>query len=329
MRAHEMLPHRKKNEAPCLLVVGFSGGADSVCLLQLLVSIRALLRIRLLAVHVNHGLRGEEAVRDEAFCRAFAEAQDIPYSAVSVDVRGEIARSGASVEEAARTLRYTALFDAARKAAMEKTPFRVATAHHADDQAETILLNLLRGSGLRGLSGMQPVRGALIRPLLAVPKKEILDYLDRHGLSYVTDSSNDSDAYTRNRLRHTVLPLLETLVNSQALRHIGAAGVRCGEADAYLRAEARAWLSAHAGDGETVRILRKDLKEKPQILRRYVIIEALHLLGIPERDFGEAHFEALDRAVFQGNGYHLDLPHGCKAQNEDGFLHIMRERHDH
>lgn len=322
MRSEHMLP---ESGGACLLAVGFSGGADSVCLLHLLESVKALLHLKLLAVHVNHGLRGAEAMRDEQFCRDFAAAHGILFQAITVDVHAEAARRGASTEEAARLLRYDALFRAAKEAyqPLEDAGFRVAAAHHADDQAETILLNFLRGAGLKGLSGMRPVRGELIRPLLFTPHEEILAYNARHKLSYVTDSSNFSDAYTRNRLRNTVLPLLRDTINRQAARHISMAGELCGEADAYLRDEARAWLLEHAvhrNEERTLRIPRKPLKEKPQILQRYVIIEGLHLLKVPEKDWGAAHFAAIGRALCFGRGFHLDLPGGVTAQNDGAFL---------
>lgn len=387
IRAGQLLP------PGTAVVLGLSGGADSVCLLHVLNGLRQLLRIpELLAVHVNHGLRGTESERDEAFCRALCKAEGISFRSLRVRVQEAAAErghtAGHSIEETARELRYAALLrEAERLQAAAGMPVRIAVAHHADDQAETILLNLLRGSGLRGLSGMQALRqmtdgqeagerdaGAqmqgstqtqgstqpgtctekdrasavfLIRPLLTIGRAEILQYLSARKLAYVTDSSNLSTEFKRNRLRQDILPALKE-INSQASKRILAAGLLCGEADSYLRTEAEAFLDAvHAvprrypsGLEETRRegVARRDsrqegamqtdtgiclglprraLKEKARILRGYVIMEALRRLGVPLKDWGERQIAAIDSALFAGRRYHLDLPGGVQLENED------------
>lgn len=222
---------------------------------------------------------------------------------------------------------------------------RLAVAHHADDQAETILFHLLRGTGLKGLSGMQARReDGLIRPLLSVSRTEILAWLSKQGLSYVTDSTNACTDHTRNYLRGEILPALSSEVNPRAAQHLLSAGRICGEADAYLRQEAAAFLDCYAksealpgaspfgeapcpGSEEdaiaapglsqgSLALPQPVLKEKPHIFRRYVIIEALNRLSVPLRDFGEAHFEALDAALSAGKGFHVDLPGDAFAENQ-------------
>ena len=326
------------------VLVAFSGGADSTALLYLLSGLAGLLKLRLAAVHVNHGLRGEEAARDEAFCRKTAELLSVPFHAVHVDVKERVRKCGLSTEEAARELRYEAL-RRIRKQYLSERPnarVRIAAAHHADDQAETVLLNLLRGTGLRGLSGMTPCRGDLIRPLLCVSRGELILWLSEKGITYVTDSTNLCDDYTRNFLRNRILPELSGRVNARAAEHIQSAAFICGEADAYLRAEAAAFLEEQlmslknpeadglaealgmegpaaetAEDyGREIAIPVRLLKEKPQILRRYVIIEALDRIGAPLKNFGERHLADLDKAIFQGRGFHLDLPNGVCVENQ-------------
>ena len=324
------------------VTVGLSGGADSVCLLLVLKDLRQLLKIRLQAVHVNHQLRGDEAVRDEAFCRELCSRLGVPFSAVSVNVRALVGSSGMTEEEAARTLRYEALQKAAAAFAAGpcedgmkaremreqdrqdlKTPGRavVAVAHHADDQAETILLNLLRGSGLKGLGGMRPKRDNIIRPLLGLSRSSIRDYLAERNISFVEDSTNFENDHTRNRIRNVILPEMEQSVNDRAAEHLAAAGAVILEADDYLAAEAAAFLEAgdppeKQGDVRRISLRQTLLKEKAQIFRRYVIIEALRRLGVPLKDWGRQHFSEIDAALFKPKGTHLDLPGGVCADNQ-------------
>ena len=309
IRENDMIPEGST------VVTGLSGGADSVCLLLVLCALRRVLKIRLLAVHVHHGLRGAEADRDEAFCRELAGRMETEYLCVPVDVRGLVREQGLSEEEAARILRYKALEEC-----LGSETDRIAVAHHADDQAETILMNLARGSGLRGLGGMQPVRDRIVRPLLATGREEILKYLAEKGESYCTDSTNLVSDHTRNLVRNEILPLFTRGVNTQTAAHITAAGRMIREADELLRSLAVEYLDGLPPVREEARIRKLALgqtvlKEKPQLLRRYVIIEGLRRLGVPMKDWGEVHFADTDRALFGPAGYHLDLPGGVRAEN--------------
>lgn len=186
----------------CSVAVALSGGADSVCLLHGLRVLAKEHEFSLSAVHIHHHLRGAEADRDADFCRNICDAWQIPLTVIDVDVPAE-KQAGESVETAARRLRY---------AAFDTLPVDwVATAHNADDAMETFLINFSRGTGLRGLCGIPEHRDRYIRPLLGWSKQSILAYCKAHKLSFVEDSSNRSDAFTRNRLRHHVLPVLEQI----------------------------------------------------------------------------------------------------------------------
>lgn len=185
------------------VLVGLSGGADSVALLGVLVRLGYSCR----ALHCNFHLRGAESDRDEAFAHQFADSLGVPFSKVDFDTVGYAATHHESIEMAARSLRYR-WFEEQRQALDAEA---IAVAHHRDDSVETLLMNLLRGSGLRGLGGIRPRNGRVIRPLLVVSRAEIEAWLQAQGWDYVTDSSNLSDAYTRNFIRLRVLPLLEQL----------------------------------------------------------------------------------------------------------------------
>lgn len=199
IRQHNMLSPGDR------VIVGLSGGADSVCLCHVLWSLRESLSVSLCAVHVHHGIRGAEADRDEQFCKGFCEKFQIPFESVHVDVPAESLKTDEGLEACGRRLRYEAL----ARAAGERG--KIATAHTANDNAETVLLHLTRGTGLQGLCGILPVRENIIRPLLGVTRKAVEAYCAAEELSFVTDSTNLSTEYARNRVRLEVLPVLETL----------------------------------------------------------------------------------------------------------------------
>lgn len=226
------------------VVVGLSGGPDSVFLLYALHTLQARMGFTLRAVHVHHGIRGAEADRDEAFSEKLCAKLDIPFQAVHVAAPAYAAQHGISLEEAARILRYEAL-EAARQQLTQATAAWIAVAHHLDDQAETVLHNLVRGAGLRGLAGMENRRNHVIRPLLSIKREDILKWLKQYDIPYVTDSTNADPHYTRNRIRSTVLPELRE-INPEASAHIAHSAALLREADAFFHALALQYVDAHA-----------------------------------------------------------------------------------
>lgn len=187
------------------VLVALSGGADSVALFLEAIRLRDEGKIGGVgAAHLNHGIRGEEANRDAAFCKALCAERDIPFYCGSIDIPEYAKAHRLSLETAARAERYRFL----RETASRHEYSLIAAAHHKDDQAETLLLHLIRGCGTDGLNGMRPREGNLIRPLLGVSKSEILAFLAERGQAYCTDSTNESTDALRNRVRHTVLPAL-------------------------------------------------------------------------------------------------------------------------
>ena len=211
-----------------------SGGADSTALLHFLCRWPG---ITVVCAHFNHRLRGAEAERDADFVRALCQGLGVELVSESADVAAFAAGQRMGTEEAARTLRYAFL----ERAAAEHGCDRIATAHHAEDNAETVLWNLVRGCGTRGLCGIPPVRGKFIRPLLDATRPEILEYLRRNDLPYVDDSSNALDDNPRNRIRHHILPLL-TAENPAALAHISAATEALRADEEYLDLLAEEYL---------------------------------------------------------------------------------------
>ena len=202
------------------IVCAVSGGADSVALLFGLYLLREKLGIWLSAAHFNHHLRGEESDRDEQFVRDFCDRFEIPLYAGG----GTVTPSGKGLEAAARDARY---------AFLRSLPGKIATAHTADDNAETVLLHLVRGTGLKGLGAIAPQSGNVIRPMLSCTRQQVEAFLEEYHISHITDSSNEGDAYLRNRLRHHVMPLLKQ-ENPRLAENLSAMALRLREDEQVL-----------------------------------------------------------------------------------------------
>lgn len=229
---YDMLPRGSR------VICAVSGGADSVCLLHLLKSGGADVS----CAHFNHRLRGAESDRDEDFVRRLCAELGVELFAGAGDVAEYAARNSMGTEEAARKLRYDYLFDTAAKCGAD----RIATAHNAEDNAETVLMNLARGTGLRGIGGIPPRRGKIIRPLLQTTRDEIISYLEENCLEHVEDSTNAADGYARNRLRHYVLPVLRQQ-NAGAVMNIARASELFREDESYLSGCAREFIGKNLG----------------------------------------------------------------------------------
>lgn len=189
------------------VIVGLSGGADSICLLHTLYFLKNELSLRIIAVHINHGIRGDEAKSDAEFSKKICEKLGVDFVLYEYNCPEISKKTGEGLEECGRRLRYEAFFEVLKKYDAQK----IATAHNADDNAETVIFNITRGSALKGASGIPPVRGNIIRPILFATRKEIEAFCKDNSLEFVTDSTNLSDDYTRNKIRHRVLPELMSL----------------------------------------------------------------------------------------------------------------------
>lgn len=297
------------------LLVAVSGGPDSVALLHFLAGHRERAGEPaggVIAAHVNHGLRGAESDEDAAFVREFAAAAGL--RCLEETVRLE---PGCS-EEACRRARY----DALRAMAARSGADRIATAHTADDQAETVLLRLARGAGLRGLSGM-PVSGRVrgvkvVRPFLEVTREQVLEYVARHGLAFRTDSTNLSSRAARNFVRREIVPRMRERVNPRVREAILRAAGAIREANAFLDAEARRALPhviSGGGPGE-IRLDARALLRYPKTLRTYLLRLAVQEAAGTTRDLATTHVDSLHSLVRSGSGKSVDLPGGLRARKE-------------
>ena len=272
----------------CGVIVGLSGGADSVALLEVLCGMKEELMLKLAAVHVHHGIR-EEAQEDADFCRSICLEKQVEFFCEYVDVPQIAASLGISEEEAGRNERYR-IFEAYRR----KLHFDViAVAHHQNDQAETMLFQLFRGSGLRGLSGMQPRREMIIRPLLCVSRMEIEAYLTEKHADYVTDATNARDDYSRNKIRHHVMPVAEE-ISSGAAEHMSRTGMQLREVLDYMENQASDFLHKYSErhDAE-LNISVQALAEVHPALQKMVVSEAIADLFEGRKDITQKHIDGI------------------------------------
>ncbi len=295
------------------VVVALSGGADSVCLLSLFASAKqnGLFKYPVVAAHLNHCLRGEEADRDEEFCRELCLRFEIPFFSSRADVNALARQKKKSIEEAARDARYLFLENVVKA---DSALGYIATAHNKDDLCETVLLNMVRGSGIDGLCSIPRIRDNIIRPLLDVSRSEILAYNEENGLCFVTDSSNLADDYSRNKLRHSVMPVLGD-ISSGYLDCISRAARLLSRDAEFLNGEAQKAYLQTVSDG--CLYTKKAQNLHPSVLSR--IIKMLY------NDSGfsgltEAHIEAVCEQIALGNENFSLSMHGCIALCERGLL---------
>ena len=236
------------------VITGVSGGADSVCLLFILSKLQKKLGFEIKACHVNHGIRGEAADADEAYVKQLCENLRIPCRFFHENVEWIAKKRKQSPEEAGRMVRREAFETMCR----EDGGTKIATAHHRDDNAETVLLNIARGTGLKGLCGIRPVQGKWIRPLLGLDREQIENLLTEQGIRWCTDATNEEDAYTRNRIRHNILPVLKSQVNEGVVRHLEELSVQAQEVWEYLEKGIEAAWERVCGNTRTGRAGREE-----------------------------------------------------------------------
>ena len=357
-RVYEYMGRHQMAAEGTRVLAAVSGGADSMCLLEVLRELKDRMGFRLRVLHVHHGLR-ESAEGDLAHVESYCDSAGIPFQAVRVDVGSYAAQSGMSVEEAARTLRYEALMKAADEWDEEaraglapeavsntaeapshtaEAPLgysdpgtcRIAVAHHIEDQAETVLFNLVRGSRLAGLRGMLPVNGRIIRPMLELSRGEIEAFLNERGISWREDETNEDIRYSRNRLRKEVMPLLRQ-INAGAVEHIARAAQEAAQTESYLRGETERVLEAgcvrEPVPGRQVPVIKMKipvlLKEADLIRRRAVYALIAEAAG-GRKDLQDVHVRAvLELAQKQGNGV-LDVVGSVSVRKSYDLLYFYK-----
>jgi tRNA(Ile)-lysidine synthase len=301
------------------LVVGLSGGADSVALTDALAALRRRRGFRLVAAHLDHGLRPGSA-DDAESCAELCRRLDVPFRRGEADVRARAARERGGLEQAARRERYAFLRDVRER----EQAAAIAVAHTRDDQAETLLLRLTRGTGLRGLAGMRPRRGPWIRPLLGVTRAQVAEFLRDRRLRARRDPTNDDLRWSRNLVRHRVLPALARL-NPRAGEALAGAAARLGAVAALLERQApRALARASAGAAPGgIRLVRATLLRYHPAIRELVIKQAWESVAPRTRGLTRKHLQAVEKLLHQGvGGAAVHLPSERRARLERGLLFL-------
>ena len=323
-----------------VVVTGVSGGADSICLLDMLYRLSKELTFRVLVVHVNHGVR-KQADRDAAYVEELCRKRGILYYLKKVNMSAYAKDNGLSPEEAGRELRYLAFEEVLKEVVIDVENRdvyagtcmennmdygKIAVAHNENDQAETMLFHLFRGSGIRGLSGMRPVRGQVIRPLLCLRRAQIETYLKERGLSYCTDSTNEEDIYTRNKIRHHILPYAEDEINANAVANMAHTASILEETEQYIERQVCLVIErcVNKQDARIVLQVSALQKEDPYIIKA-LLLHCLEEVTERGRNITRKHLKALMELLDKGGSKELSLAEGIKAYKEYDRLCLYRE----
>lgn len=308
------------------VIAGVSGGADSVCLFLMLLELREKIGFDLIAVHVHHGLRGEAADKDQQFVEALCEQHRIPLEIFRVNLESIAKKRKQSLEEAGRMVRREAFDSVCKKYGGNK----IALAHHQNDNAETLLWNLSRGTGLDGLGGIRPVNGKFIRPLLCMNRKEIEEYLAKRKQSYCIDETNAGTDYTRNKLRHLVLPILEEQVNSAAVRHMNETMEQIWELQEYMQEQVEAayqeCVQEHFEKACWIQIQQKSFETFPELIKKMVIRKGMEQVGGKKRDLSHKHVDVMMELMNKQVGRTLDLPYEMHAKRNYEGIRLEKQR---
>ncbi len=291
------------------IVVGLSGGADSVTLLHCLCSLKEEFGYDLCAVHVHHGLRGDEADRDRDFTEWLCNEWSVPFACYTYDVQAKAQEHGKGIEEMGRELRYQAFNEVASRFPCA----RIATAHNADDHIETVLLHLCRGCGLHGLTGIPDVRDNIIRPLSGCTRNEIEAYCQLNGLSYVTDSTNADDRYTRNRIRHQLIPLLSE-IHPNAQQSVLRLAAQASQTEDYLQAQVSP-VFQQMTTNDPDRFHRAPLLKADPFLQKFLLREWMRTKNIA---ISESHVLSMQKAVQEGGT--VILPNAVTFEVSRSFI---------
>lgn len=303
------------------VVAGVSGGSDSMCLLNVLMELREELGLTLYAVHVHHGIRGVDADEDMEFVEMYCAEHDVECYTYRFDVINEAKKLNMSTEEAGRHLRYKAFEEVAGRC-----NGKIAVAHNVEDNVETILLNMCRGTGITGMCGIMPVRDNVIRPIMCLTKQEIYEYLNERNISYRVDKSNFTEEYTRNKIRLKVLPYITEHINTRAVEHIGQLSQNVKEAvefiDEYVDSVLHKYMRA---EKDSVHISVNVQNEKGIIISG-VIRRAIKTITNSLKDITNVHIEEAKSILDKQVGTIIYLPYGIRVEKGYDEVKVYKEK---
>lgn len=293
------------------IVVGVSGGADSMCLLHFLLSVRNELNLNIIVAHINHNLRGKEALRDQSFVESTCKALNVECRVLSADINKISAETGKSSEECGRKIRYEFFNSLAEKNG------KIATAHTLSDNAETILFNIARGTGLKGITGIPRTRENIIRPIIDITRQQVEEYCRENNIEYVTDSTNLTNDYSRNKIRNIVIPVLQDI--NPAFEHtISRLSTIADQHLTAISALAQSLLdNSQVKNGYSCKVLST---ADDTVLKQAVI---LLLQGYGCNSYEEKHIKLIHNIIINGQGA-VQLPNNYTATASQGILRIHK-----
>lgn len=304
------------------VVLGVSGGADSVALLRLLCQQREELYLTLFVVHIDHGIRGIEAKRDEDFVRDLCVQFEVEFTSKTFDVPKMAKEMGVTEEECGRFIRYEEF----KKCLEANNANKIAVAHNLNDQAETLIMRLCRGTGLTGLSGISPVRDNIIRPLIECTRSEIEDYLESLSQPYCTDSTNLKEDYARNKIRLSLLPYMQKEINGGVINNLAKTAELLSAEDKYMEEQAEiAYKNSLEKITENAVYLRvEDLEKLPEVILRRVIRKGYRAFIKDIKDLTLRHITLVIQLLSSGTGKRINLVKGLGAQREYEFIKLTQ-----
>lgn len=306
------------------VVVAVSGGVDSTVLLHILMNLRGKYHLDLIVAHLNHSMRGEASRRDARFVEALAKRLGLPFEGRTVDLPSILKAEKTSPQVAARRVRYTFFEETLKRHGAN----RIATGHTMDDQVETVLMRFLKGTGLRGLRGIPPVRGIYIRPLLEVTRTEVERYATEQGISYTVDSSNEDTRYIRNRIRRELIPLIEEVYNPGIKDDLARFAFLMARDEEYIEGEVDKVYSKNIlrQDEDGITFNLKDIQKLPEALVARVFIKGVEeVSGSPLYSYHIG--DILDLISRGGASGSIDLPYGLTLYKEYDLITLTREVH--
>lgn len=311
------------------VVLGVSGGADSICMLKILSDLQKRLGISMYVLHINHQIRGEEADEDAAFVKKICTKFKVPHRIINVDVPALAEAEGLSVEEAGRYIRY----DEFSKYAYEVGATKIAVAHNSNDNAETVLMNLARGTGIKGLGGIPPKREMedangniveVIRPILCLSRKEIEQYLKENEIEYRNDSTNDSTDYTRNKIRLEIMPILEN-INDNAMQNITNASNELADTSEYIEKDVDEAYDEYVSEENGKLFLSDESFAIDPIVLTGVIRKMIENTAGKLKDITRIHVGDVVSLSDKQVGKKVDLPYSIVAEREYEGISISTE----
>lgn len=310
-----------------LVAAGVSGGADSLCLLFVLLEYQKRVPFDLVVVHVNHMIR-EDACHDEEFVREICDRKKIPFYVKRADVKNLARGLHMSEEETGRKVRYEAFREALEiSKKSENQRGKIAVAHHQGDSAETVLFHLFRGTGIYGMAGIMPVHDNIIRPLLNCSRKEIEEYLVNSGLEWCIDCTNGEDTYTRNKIRHHILGYADKEINDKATEHIAKAALQMVSLREYLEFEVAKMMTEIAETGqESIVIHVEKLKAYPEFLQNQFLLSVMDKMIPGRKDIGSEHIQGIWNLLAKTGTKKMNLPGDLEAVKEYQTLRIKKQK---